>query len=82
MKVVEKTVVLEEYDGIAERSKLIITVNGEEVASFLEGEPEDANFSRDYSDVYLISSLMAKAHTAGKNGEPFELNFEETKEEF
>ena len=38
-------------------------------ASFLDGEPEDSNLSRDFNDVYNIENLMLLAYEAGKAGE-------------
>ena len=35
--------------------------------------PEDANMGRNYRFVYSIPEALRKAHEAGKNGEPFEL---------
>jgi hypothetical protein len=46
--------------------------NGKKLASFCDGEPEDANLARDFSDVYNIQSMMIAAHTAGLKGEPLE----------
>ena len=54
------------------RNFLKICVDGETHAEFLDGEPEDGNLSRDYSDCYSIVSLMESAYNAGKNGEEFE----------
>lgn len=76
MEVVEKSYWLNEDEG---RQVIEIHINGDKVAEFTDGEPEDRLIIRDFSDVKLITSLMAKAHTAGKNGEEFELDFEETK---
>jgi len=45
--------------------------------SFLDGEPEDANLSRDFSNIYKIKFLVQEAYEAGKNGE--ELNFRSIK---
>lgn len=41
--------------------------------NFLDGEPEDANLSRDFSDVYSILELVKLAHEAGKKGEELEI---------
>jgi hypothetical protein len=46
---------------------------GKEIAKahFSDGEPEDSNLCRDFSDVYSIPELMQRAYEAGKNGEEF-----------
>lgn len=36
---------------------------------FMEGEPEDAYLSRDYSDCYEIEEMLKKAYEAGHRGE-------------
>ena len=42
---------------------------GKEVKlQFSDGEPEDANLSRDFNDVYSIESLVQMAYDAGKAG--------------
>jgi hypothetical protein len=53
------------------RSAYDIKIDGEEVFSIWEGEPEDATLSRDMNDVYSIPSLMQRAYDAGKAGESF-----------
>lgn len=53
------------------RSAFEIKVNGEEVFSIWEGEPEDATLSRDMNAVYSIPTLMQKAFDAGVAGEEF-----------
>ena len=63
----EKSVAECDYRGAVE-----INIDGKEAFSFFDGEPEDANLSRDFSDVYSIPQWLKAAHTAGVNGEPFE----------
>ncbi len=53
----------------------VLEVNGKRRISVSDGEPEDANLARDFSDVWSVVSLMKEAFEAGKNGE--ELNIEE-----
>ena len=43
------------------------------VVKFSDGEPEDANLSRDFSDVHSIPMLLKRAHAAGERGEIFEV---------
>ncbi|HRW21691.1 MAG TPA: hypothetical protein P5509_06945 [Bacteroidales bacterium] len=38
-----------------------------------DGEPEDANLGRDFSDEFAIGELMQLAYEVGKRGEEFEL---------
>ena len=46
---------------------------------FRDGEPEDNNLSRNFSDIYNIESIIKEAHNAGLKGE--ELLFEAREEE-
>lgn len=67
------------YDQNELRSALIIkakaeTENNHKELSFIEGEPEDANLGRDYSDVYNIEDLLKMAYDAGKNNETLEID--------
>ena len=48
-----------------------IFINDEEVASFCDGEAEDNNLSRNFSDCHKVVSLLKEAYLAGKNGESF-----------
>jgi hypothetical protein len=50
----------------------VITDAGESSFSFLDGEPEDANISRDFSDVTSIGHALVMAYEAGKSGEELE----------
>ena len=52
-----------------------IEIDDKKVFRVSDGEPEDSNLSRDFSDVYSIPELMQKAYDAGKNGE--EITFEQ-----
>lgn len=61
---------LEENDY---RNYLEIEVNGVIKFSVGDGEPEDSNLSRDFSDCFNIKNLMFQAYEAGKNGE--QINF-------
>lgn len=59
---------LAEYDY---QDKLEIYVDGVGKFSAHDGEPEDANLSRDFSECHNIPELMRLAYEAGKNGEEF-----------
>ena len=48
-------------------------MDGEIKFNVSDGEPEDANLSRDFSDCFIIDNLMKLAYDAGKNGEAFSL---------
>lgn len=40
---------------------------------FENGEPEDNNISRNFSDIFLIKDLIKIAYNAGKYGEELEI---------
>ena len=61
---------LEERDY---RDVLEILIDGKNSFSVFDGEPEDANLGRDFSDCWSIPGLMQVAFSAGKNGEDFEI---------
>lgn len=78
MKVTEVSGIIDEDEM---RGMLAIYVDDDLKADFIDGEPEDANMSRDFADVNNIVQLMEIAYDAGKNGEDFVVNFEDYKEE-
>lgn len=51
------------------RGIFTVVVDGVKVASFREGEPEDATLSGDFNDVYAISSLIEQAYGQGESDE-------------
>lgn len=53
------------------RDVYTIIIDGKEVFSVWDGEPEDANLSRDFNDVLKIPDLMKRAYLAGLKGEGF-----------
>jgi len=59
----------------------VITNDGKDSVSIGEGEPEDMTLFRDLSDAYFISNLIQLAYQAGKNGEEFEYELIEEKED-
>ena len=65
-------------DKYDDRNFLIIKVDGAEGINMLDGEPEDANLSRDFNCAYAIPELMRQAHEAGLRGEPLEIDEEES----
>ena len=60
------------------RSAVVITVDEKEEFSVHDGEPEDSNIGRDFSDVMKIPYLMELAYNAGKNGEEFTVDKSES----
>lgn len=67
MKIVEKITIDDDY-----RQTLTIEVDGKGIFGVGDGEPEDSNLSRDFSDCLRITDLMKMAYDAGKNGEDWE----------
>lgn len=68
MKVHLKT----ETYGEEMRQSIEISIDGEEVLSVHDGEPEDNNLCRNFNDCWNIVGMMKMAHEAGQRGEPFE----------
>ena len=57
-----------------------IEIDGKQLFSIGEGEPEDMSLVRDLSDAYNVIELMRQMYEAGKNG--VEVTFETTTEEW
>ena len=55
------------------RDAIKIRIDGETVFSVSDGEPEDANLSRDFSDAYNVPELLQKAFEAGRSGETIKI---------
>lgn len=62
------------------RNAIAIEIDGERKFEVIDGESEDANLSRDFSDCFNIENLMELAYDAGKKGETFEISYEEVEE--
>lgn len=62
------------------RDALEIQIDGEKVFGVYDGEPEDSNLSRDFSDCKEIAALLMSAYTAGANGEEINIEYEEVEE--
>jgi len=62
------------------RDILAIEINGQCKFEVYDGEPEDANLSRDFNSCWKIPKLMKSAYEAGKNGEEFTIINEEVDE--
>ena len=50
------------------RSAVSLNLEGTNEISFMDGEPEDANLSRDFSDVYQIAEMIEYANHLGLYG--------------
>lgn len=61
---------LDEYDY---RDFVNIKVDGATVFDVHDGEPEDNNLGRNFSDCLDVTSLMKWAWQAGKDGDTFEI---------
>ena len=73
MKVIFRT----SQDDFDYGQTLSIEIDGKEVFSVYDGEPEDNNLSRNFNDCFIIDDLLRKAYEAGKNGEPLEIEWVE-----
>lgn len=72
MKITQLTALDEEDYRSALQVKIETDVS-EHTLRFMDGEPEDANLSRDFSDCHSIKDALAAAYEAGKRGEPIEV---------
>ncbi len=71
MKVVETTATaLDDY-----RQRVDITIDGKLAFSVHDGEPEDNNMGRNFSDCDNVTNLMKQAHSAGLEGEALDFEF-------
>lgn len=59
----------EELEKCDWHDKFEIFINGKEVFSVYDGEPENNNIARNFNDVYKIIDIIKMAYEAGKNGE-------------
>jgi cytidylate kinase len=75
LKVTEISLTREAVEERDYRDIFAIEIDDVKVFRVSDGEPEDSNLSRDFSDVYSIPELMQKAYDAGKRGE--EITFEQ-----
>jgi hypothetical protein len=76
MRIVETITTDDDY-----RQTLTIEVDGKGIFGVGDGEPEDSNLSRDFSDCFSITDLMKMAYDAGKNGEDWEYELIEENED-
>lgn len=66
--VVFKAISSTEDDGLYYREAYKIEADNGVSASFMDGETEDANISRDFNDVYQIQYLIERANQLGLEG--------------
>lgn len=62
------------------RTGLVIEVDGKRELSAFDGEPEDNNLHRNFSDIHHVPKLMQLAYDAGKRGEELEITHVESDE--
>lgn len=55
------------------RCRFLIIVDGKEVFSVHDGEPEDSTLGRNFSACFNIPELLQKVYDAGKSGEQLEI---------
>ena len=68
------------YTKLDYRSAVEITIDGDFVFGVCDGEPEDSNLGRDFSDVFKIPRLMQMAYDAGKIGDDFSIVIDKSSE--
>lgn len=71
MKIVETVM----YDLDSGEGSVSLNVNDTEVFSVFDGEPEDNNLGRNFSDCNNITHLMHMAYDAGVKGEELEIEY-------
>lgn len=80
MKVIIVSRTEEEIERCDYRDAYMIMIDGEQVFSVYDDEPEDSNMGRSFSDVYNIGKIIKMAYNAGKRGEELILEEEQTDE--
>ena len=69
--------VMEDYDY---RDAMEIYIGDKRVFRVSDGEPEDSNLSRDFSDCYSVQGLMKQCYELGKSGVEVMFTSEESDE--
>lgn len=67
----------EDDDGWEYRQGVRITIDGDNVLDVMDGEIEDNNLSRNFSDIYNIKDIIEKVYNAGLNNQELVLKVEE-----
>jgi len=57
--------------------KVVVRIDGVNVFSVHDGEPEDNNLRRNFNDCYSVLRLMERMYEAGKAGEVVEFREDE-----
>jgi hypothetical protein len=73
MEVVITTRTEEALEDFDYRDFVKVEIDGKEVFSVCDDEPEDANLGRSFSDIYGVGALMKISYDAGVIGESFNL---------
>lgn len=62
------------------RNVMQININGKKAFRVMDGEPEDSNLSRDFSDCWSIPKLIERVYNAGKKNEELTIENKEVEE--
>lgn len=77
MKIIMKSLTEQGVEDRDYRDAIEIFIDGKRVFSVGDGEPEDSNLGRDFSDCWQIPDLLKMAYEAGKKGEELIIETEE-----
>ena len=80
MKVEIYSLTKDEFERRDYCNALQIKINGKDEFEVYDGEPEDNNLSRNFSDCFSIEKLMELAYQAGINGEDYTVDYLEVDE--
>lgn len=79
MEVVITTRGEEFFDDYDYRDFFQVEVNGNVLLEVRDGEPEDNNLARNFSDIRSIETLLHLAYEAGKKNESFTIEYEKAR---
>jgi hypothetical protein len=77
MKVIVKSRPEDKLDEFDYRDYLEITIDGKRAFRVSDGEPEDSNLGRDFSDCMSIPDLMQMAYDAGMHRDDLDITWVE-----
>ena len=80
MKVEIYSLTKDEFERRDYCNALQIKINGKDEFEVYDGEPEDNNLSRNFSDCFSIEKLMELVYQAGINGEDYTVDYLEVDE--
>lgn len=66
MIITVKTLTQEALEENEYKNTLVLEMDGKNVLSFWEGEPEDGTFGRNFNDVYKIADVLKMAYERGR----------------